>query len=85
MCTLNQSFFPDAESGSNDRILRTTRKAISRTKNKQDMFIIIGWSTFQRVEWSYLDGYLQLTASGTDSNDEYVDKYKTWSLNRMKN
>ena len=21
----------------------------------------------QRVEWSYLDGYLQLTASGTDS------------------
>ena len=43
------------------------------------MFIIIGWSTFERVEWEYLDGYLQLTASGTDSlNDEYVDKYKTW-------
>ena len=47
------------------------------------MFIIIGWST-ERVEWSYLDGYLQLTASGTDSvPDEYVDKYKTWVLNRM--
>ena len=77
---LNQPFFLDAESASsNDRILRTTKQAIADTKNKKDMFIIIGWSTFERVEWPYLDGYLQLTASGTDSvPEEFVDKYKTW-------
>jgi len=77
---LNLPFWLDAESASsNDRIIRTTRKAISETINKQNMFIIIGWSTFDREEWQYNDGYIQVTASGTDSVPEkYEDKYKTW-------
>ena len=77
---LNQPFWMDAESGSsNDRIIRTTRKAITETISKQNMFIIIGWATFEREEWQYKDGYLQVSASGTDSvPEECVDKYKTW-------
>ena len=78
--TLNQPFFLDAESASsNDRILRTTKKAISETKNTKNMFLLIGWATFEREEWPYRDGYIQVSASGTDSvPDEYKDKYKTW-------
>ena len=77
---LNQPFFLDAESGSsNERILRTTKQVIAETKNKKDMFILIGWATFERIEWPYLDGYLQISASGIDSVPaEYTDKYKTW-------
>lgn len=77
---LNQPFWMDAESASsNDRIIRTTKKAISETINKKNMFIIIGWATFEREEWKYKDGYLQVTASGTDSvPEEYEKYYKNW-------
>ncbi len=77
---LNQPFFLDAESASsNTRILRTTKKVISETKNKKDMFIIIGWATFERTEWKYEDGYVQISAGGTDSvPEELKDDYKNW-------
>jgi len=83
---LNQPFFLDAESASsNDRIIRTTKKAINETINKQNMFIIIGWATFEREEWPYKDGYLQLSASGTDSvPKEFETDYKKWVLNQTK-
>lgn len=77
---LNQPFWLDAESASsNDRIIRTTRKAITETVNKQNMFIIIGWATFEREEWQYKDIYLQLSASGTDSvPEELKNDYREW-------
>ena len=77
---LNQPFFLDAESASsNDRILRTTKKVIEETKNKQDKFILIGWATFERTEWKYKDGYIQITASGTDLvPQELLQDYKNY-------
>lgn len=80
--SLNQPFFCDAESASsNDRILRTTRKFISETKNKRDLFVIIGWSTFEREEWLWGEDYLQVTASGTDAvPDEWQQRYKDWVI-----
>jgi hypothetical protein len=77
---LNQSFFLEAESASsNARILRTTQKTISETKDKSKLFVIIGWATWEREEWEYLDGYLQATASGTDSVPESMEEeYKEW-------
>ena len=77
---LNQSFFLEAESASsNARILRTTQKTISETKDKSKLFVIIGWATWEREEWEYLDGYLQVTASGTDSVPESMEEeYKEW-------
>ena len=79
---LNQSFFLEAESASsNARILRTTQKTISETKDKSKVFVIIGWTTWEREEWEYLDGYLQVTASGTDSVPESMEEeYKEWVI-----
>jgi len=81
---LNQAFWLDAESASsNDRIIRTTKKAIDETINKQNMFIIIGWATFEREEWKYKDGYLQLSAGGSDSvPKEFETDYKEWVTNQ---
>ena len=58
----------DAESASsNTRILRTTRKYLET--NHPDL-IVIGWSTWEREEWSHKGNYYQVTASGTDSVPE---------------
>lgn len=77
---LNQPFHLDAESASsNDRILRTTRKFISETKDRDKLFVIIGWTTWEREEWLHNDSYYQITASGTDIlPQELKDTYKHW-------
>ena len=79
---LNQPFFLEAESASsNARILRTTQKTISETKDKSKLFVIIGWATWEREEWEYQDGYIQITASGTDSVPEsMLEEYKEWVI-----
>ena len=83
---LNQPFFLEAESASsNTRILRTSRKFINETKDKSKLFVIIGWTTADREEWEYLDGYLQITASGTDSVPESMEEeYKEWVIKQTK-
>ena len=79
---LNQPFFLEAESASsNSRILRTAEKTISETNDKRNLFVIIGWTTWEREEWKYLDGYIQVTASGTDSVPEHMqEQYKQWVI-----
>ena len=81
---LNQSFFLEAESASsNARILRTTQKTISETKDKSKLFVIIGWTTWEREEWEHGEDYLQVTASGTDSVPESMEEeYKEWVINQ---
>ena len=79
----NQGFFCEAESGSsNDRILRTTKKFVNNTKNKNNIgFIIIGWTSWEREEWKHGEDYLQVTASGTDSVPESMEEeYKEWVI-----
>lgn len=77
---LNQPFFMDAESASsNARILRTSQKFINETQDKSKLFVIIGWTTPEREEWPYQDGYIQITASGTDSVPESMEEeYREW-------
>lgn len=81
---LNQGFFCEAESGSsNDRILRTTKSFIEQTKNKKDLMVIIGWSTWEREEWKDSKDFVQVTSSGTDSVPEHMaEDYKHWVLNQ---
>ena len=81
---LNQPFFLEAESASsNARILRTSQKFIDETKDKSKLFVIIGWSGWDREEWEYQDGYIQITSSGTDSVPESMEeKYKEWVINQ---
>ena len=79
---MNQGFFCEAESGSsNDRILRTTKKFVNNTKDKNKIFLIIGWTSWEREEWKHGEDYLQVTASGTDSVPESMaEEYREWVL-----
>ena len=72
----------DAESASsNARILRTTLKFLDETKDKSKLFVIIGWASWEREEWEYQDGYIQITASGIDSVPESMEEeYKEWVI-----
>ena len=80
--TLNQPFHTDAESASsNARILRTATKFVEETKNKRDLFVLIGWTTWEREEWRVEEDFVQVTASGTDSVPEYMaEDYKQWVI-----
>lgn len=81
---MNQGFFCEAESGSsNDRILRTTKKFINDTIEKNKLFIVVGWTSSEREEWKHGEDYIQITASGTDSVPESMEEeYKEWVLNQ---
>ena len=83
---LNQPFFMDAESASsNARIIRTTRQFLDETKDKSKLFVIIGWASWEREEWKYLDGYVQITASGIDSVPESMEEeYKKWVIKQTR-
>jgi len=80
--TLNQPFHTDAESASsNARILRTATKFVEETQNKRDLFVLVGWTTWEREEWRDGEDFVQVTASGTDSVPEYMaEDYKQWVI-----
>ena len=74
-----------AESASsNHRILRTTQDFIETVQNKSNLFVLIGWTTWEREEWQdpdYREVWYQVTASGTDSVASYMrEEYKEWVL-----
>ena len=78
---LKMSFFCDAESASsNDRIIRTTKEYINNyTQDYSNLFVVIGWSTWEREEWLIDDTYYQINASGTDIvPDSHNEKYKEY-------
>jgi hypothetical protein len=75
----------DAESGcSNHRILRTTKEFVdeySKTKNRQELLVIIGWTTWFRVEWLIDGEYYQINNTGVghlsyDLTDRYEEHIK---------
>ena len=75
----------DAESASsNDRIFRTSWDRLQGVQNmpvdRPDL-VIIGWSTWEREEWSHEGVYYQVTASGTDDvPDKLKERYKKWVI-----
>jgi len=78
---LKMAFFCDAESAaSNDRIIRTTKQYINEyPQDVTDLFVIIGWSTWEREEWLIDDVYYQINASGDDIvPDSHKEKYKEY-------
>lgn len=82
---LNATLDCDAESAaSNDRIMRTTWSHLQGVQGlpiQRPDLIIIGWSTWEREEWSHNGTYYQVTASGSDSvPEELRDKYKHWVI-----
>ena len=69
----------DAESASsNQRIMRTSANFIGTAK---DPVVVIGWSTWERVEWLIDDKLYQISGSGTDSVPEtHTAQYKAWVM-----
>lgn len=52
--------------GNNPRILRTTRDMLDQC-DTQDIFVVIGWTSWEREEWLHNDRYYTVTASGRNS------------------
>jgi hypothetical protein len=80
---LGADLYCDAESASgNDRIIRTTRNYIKA--NSPDI-IIIGWSTWERIEYLYNGVHYQLNAGGVgrDWPIEVREYYKQWVVNAI--
>jgi len=49
----------------------------------QYLFILIGWTTWEREEWLHNDTYYQVNASGQDQvPPELQDKYKKWVISQ---
>lgn len=76
----------DAESGSsNHRILRTTRNFIdnfSKSNNRSELLVVIGWSGWIREEWLIDDEYYQINNTGVGHLPyDWNDKYKEYIAN----
>jgi len=61
---------------SNARILRTTQEYLATT---DQALVIIGWTSWEREEWSYLGQYYDVNAGGSDRLPaELRERYKIW-------
>lgn len=80
---LDLKFYLDAESASsNDRIIRTTNKYISHSRDNISS-IIIGWATWEREEFYWDNVYYQFTAGMTPDPiwpGEVKEHYRDWVL-----
>jgi hypothetical protein len=78
---LNHDFVTDARSGaSNERILRTTEEFL---KNNQNVFVLIGWSSFDRTEVD-IDGDCYQFSPGFNSK-EHSKKVQQYYKNYIDN
>lgn len=77
---IKAKFVCEAESASsNDRIIRITKKYLEK-KQPESIFVLIGWSTWEREEWLHDNVYWQVNAGGIgeDWPDEIKERYKPW-------
>lgn len=64
--------------GSNTRILRTAGNFTNHS-NLQNIFVIIGWTSWEREEWQKGNVYYDVNAGGHDTLPPDLElKYKTW-------
>lgn len=78
--TLKAKFVCEAESASsNARIIRTTKEFIERENNDRTV-VLIGWSTWERVEWQHEGRWWQITGNrfGKDWPMAFQDRYREW-------
>jgi hypothetical protein len=81
--SLNAGFHCGAESASsNARIIRSTRNFLKQFYlGREEKFIIIQWSTWEREEWLHNDVYYQVNASGIDHvPQELQEKYRQYIM-----
>jgi len=69
--------------GSNNRILRTTREYL---KTNIPDCIVIGWTTWEREEWSHNGQHFCVNGSGhTGLPKELQQRYKNWLISKDHN
>lgn len=75
---LDCSLINVARSGaSNDRILRTTQEFLAN--KPRNVFVVIGWTSWEREEWIYHGNYYNVNASGhTQLPEAIMPDYKQW-------
>ena len=80
---LKLQFRCDATAGcSNKTILRTTEQYL---RNNKPDFVIIGWTTWEREEWTHNNQCVYVTSSGLDSvPEELQTRYKHWVIDSVK-
>ena len=82
--SLQAGFKCDAESASsNQRILRTTREYLNTKMSREDLLVIIQWSTWEREEWYDEESkqYFQVNASGIDHVPQsWQERYRQYIL-----
>ena len=68
---------------SNDRIYRTTTDYINSLTNYDNLYIIIGWTSWEREEWLVDGEYYQVNASGMNyfPTADLRERYKNWMAN----
>lgn len=68
----------EAKSGaSNPGIMRTASDAVAHSD--KNTFVIIGWTSWEREEWSYQGQYYNVNSGGHDTLPaELQEKYKQW-------
>jgi hypothetical protein len=68
--------------GSNPRILRTAGNFTTHI-NLKDIFVIIGWTSWEREEWQKGNVYYDVNSGGHDALPPELElKYKTWVTNQ---
>jgi hypothetical protein len=69
--------------GSNDRVIRITKKWIENNPDKlADTFMILQWTTWEREEWLHNGAWYQVNASGIDIVPPELDqRYKNYVIN----
>jgi hypothetical protein len=80
---LKTQFHCDATPGcANDTILRTTRNYL---KTSRPDCVIIGWTSWDREEWTYNGNPVYVTSSGFDSVPKKLQtQYKQWVVESVK-
>lgn len=76
---LNLNIINESKSGgSNARILRTTGNFTTHAK---DIFVVIGWTSWEREEWYVDNEYYDVNAGGHDLLPEkLLARYKSWVI-----
>jgi len=70
---------------SNPGILRTTLNFLDQIIDKK-MFVVIGWTGWEREEWEYQGSHYNVNASGLDSvPNELSERYKNWVIEQNDN
>lgn len=80
---LNVDLINQAKGGSsNDKILRTTVEFLDNLTHS-DLFVIIGWTSWEREEWQYQDQYYDVNAGGHDTLPPVLqEQYKHWVVDQ---